>query len=57
MGLCLPKGKVKLSCKKKAAILKDEKEAIEMYGDLGFPRQAADEARHLEFFKKQPCRK
>jgi len=46
-----------LTCKQKALILKDEKEAVKMYKNLGFPKQSSDEAKHLKFFKKQPCRK
>ena len=57
VGLCLPKEKPKLTCKRRATILRDEREAVAMYESLGYPKQAADEAKHYEFFKKQPCRK
>jgi hypothetical protein len=49
--------KNRLTCKQKHFILKDEKEAVKMYRDLGFPKQSKNEAQHLAFFKKQPCGK
>jgi hypothetical protein len=49
--------KKRLTCQQKNLILKDEKEAVKMYKNLGFPTQSKDEARHLAFFKKQSCGK
>ena len=51
------KSKPKLTCKRKAYLLKDEKEASKEYRSYGWKKQGKQEAAHRKFIKKQPCRK
>jgi len=51
------KTKPKLTCKQKAAFVKEEKQTAILYRKLGFPTQGHQEKRHSQFFKKQPCKK
>jgi len=46
-----------LSCKTRDFLIKDEREAVQRYNKLGYSKLAIDEGKHLDFLKKQPCRK
>ena len=46
-----------LTKRTKKALLKDEREAVKKYKKLGFPKLAADEARHADFISKQKVKK
>ena len=47
----------KIPKKQLNALIKDEREAVQMYRGLGLPGLAADEQRHMNFFKMLKARR